>query len=315
MILQKGHSLNYLQDWRDGKIPMGKGLGVQLVDNHVRHKDNELYFILALDNLGKTHFMLWYFLCLSLKYGIIHDICAMENKPGSSMRRLIQMKADKKVEMMSDDELFKHHEWVDRHFNFLDHELMYSHKELFKIFAESNSHSCFIDPYTGLKRDYGHVGNYEFLHDSREFVNTKKTLYTSLHTRTEATGRIYPKGHDLEGYIMPPFKGLCEGGQPFANRADNFYVLHRHPNHPQYKYTTELHVQKIKETETGGEQTLVGHPLMFDFNSGYGFTFQNRNILKEIHEQEVYRKEQKKAEQEKDQDDDWFNNTNDDLTF
>ena len=292
MILDKGHSLEYLEDWQDGKIPMGKGLGNKFTDQYIRFKDNQLNFILALDNLGKTHFMLWYFLCLSLKYGIVWDICAMENTPNSSMRRLIQMKGGEPVERMSRDKMYECHKWVDRHFNFFNHELVYKHDDLLKMFKDSNSNACFIDPYTGLRRDYGHVGNYNFLHDAREFVNSEKTLYTSLHTRTEAASRFYPKGHDLEGYVLPPFKALCEGGQPFANRADDFFTLHRHPSHPNFRYMTELHIQKIKETETGGQQTLSGEPLVFEFNRGNGFTIGGIDILREIERHNNYEEEE-----------------------
>ena len=282
MILDKGHGLRYLEDWKDDKIEQGRGLGNQILDQYLVYKENQLNFVLALDNLRKTHWMLWYFLCLSVKYGLVWDICAMENTPNSSMRRLVEMKCGKRLKYMTNEELYKTHSWVDRHFNFLDHRIMYNYEELFEIFRESHSDGCFIDPFTALSRKYTHEGNYEFLHAAREFVNRHKTIYTSLHTRTEAGQREYPRGHDLEGYIKPPHKSHCEGGQSFANRCDDFLVLHRHPSHPHYRYKTELHIVKVKETETGGSPTISGEPVVFEFNSGLGFTIGGQDILRKI---------------------------------
>jgi hypothetical protein len=282
MILDKGHSLDYLQSWKDGTIKQGSRIGNTLLDQHISLKENELGFVLGIPNVGKTHLWMWYALCDSLANGTIWDMCALENRPGISMVRLVQMKAGKYLNKMTQEELYKHHAWIDRHFNFYDHTLVYTHKELLKMFSDSNSTRCFIDPYTGLKRDYGHQGNYNFLNDAFEWKQKNKSLYVSLHTRSEAGGRKYPKGHDFEGFTMPPYPSLCEGGQPFENRADLWITIHRMVAHERLRSTAEVHCQKVKETETGGSVTIMGHPLMLDFNGGLGFTIGGVNPIQEI---------------------------------
>ena len=58
MILPKGHSDKYLKDYREGRIPMGLGLGC-LLDENFLHKHGQLNFILGHDNVGKTYFIEW----------------------------------------------------------------------------------------------------------------------------------------------------------------------------------------------------------------------------------------------------------------
>jgi hypothetical protein len=48
---------------------------------------------------------------------------------------------------------------------------------------------------------------------------------------------------------------------------------------------TEVHVVKVKETETGGSPTLSGTPVIFEFNSGLGFTIGGKDILRNINKE------------------------------
>lgn len=64
MILKPGHSTQYLQDYKDGKIQQGLGIGCPL-DDHIRYKQKQLNLILGHDNVGKTFWMWWYFLCIN----------------------------------------------------------------------------------------------------------------------------------------------------------------------------------------------------------------------------------------------------------
>lgn len=281
MFLDKGHAQKYLEDWQDGKIQQGLGIGDSVADQYLRHKQGQMNFIMGLDNVGKTHFELWYFLVLAVHHNITFDIWTGENNPSQNVKKLIEMLAGEKIDNMQKHKLYNYHDQIDMWFNFISTNQMYRQEELLDLFGETDSLVGVIDPFTGLKRDYQHQDNYEYNHKAREFVNkTNKTLYTSLHPRTEAGNREFPKGHDLEGYIKPPYKSFAEGGQVFPNRADDFYVIHRHVQHPVYRFTTELHIQKVKDTDTGGTTTLSTEPLMFDYNYGLGFTIGGYNPLK-----------------------------------
>jgi hypothetical protein len=72
----------------------------------------------------------------------------------------------------------------------------------------------------------------------------------------------YPKDHHrYAGMVMPPGKADTEGGGKFGNRADDFLTIHRHTQHAEDWKWTEIHVRKVKETETGGRQTFMDEPF------------------------------------------------------
>ena len=280
MILPNGHSKDYLDDWANGRIKQGLGIGCPITDQHLAFKPSQLNFILGLDNVGKTHWIMWYYLVLSIQHGIKWDIWSGENNPQQIVKKLIEMLGSKHIKDMKPHEIYNYHDQIDMYFNFLSIDKVYTAKDLFKIYEATESKGCLIDPYTGLKRSYGHSDNYEFLNESREFVNrTGKTMYVNLHPRTEGSTRLYPKGHDLEGYPQQPLKSHAEGGQPFANRADDFLILHRLTQHPMFRLKTELHIPKIKDTDTGGMPTLADEPIRFDYNYGLGFLINGFNPL------------------------------------
>jgi len=103
----------------------------------------------------------------------------------------------------------------------------------------------------------------------------------NTHSVTEATraGRLFAKGHEFEGHLRPPMKGDAEGGQAFANRCDDFIILHRLTQHAGYKLKTMVHVVKVKNKATGGEPTDLDNPLIFDYNRGLGFVINGVNPL------------------------------------
>jgi len=281
MILKDGHSKQYLEDWQDGKIEQGLGIGCEFIDQYVRWKQGQVNFILGLDNVGKTHLALWYFLCLAVHHEKKFAITTLENKPGQSVKKLIEMKAQCKIENMSRSDLYYHHDWVDHYFKFLDHSLSYKFENLLDIYSGMDVDGCFTDPFTGLDRIIDHKNNYDFLNKSRVFANsTNKTLITSLHPRTEGGTQKFAKGHDMEGYLQPPLKAHSEGGQSFANRADDFWVFHRHTQHPNRYLTSEWHVAKVKDTDTGGKVTFNGEPVFLDYNFGLGFTMSGNDPLR-----------------------------------
>ena len=327
MILGKGHSKQYLEDWQNGKIRKGLGIGCPVTDQFLRFKQSQLNMILGLDNVGKTHAQLWYQLVLSVQHGITWDVWSGENNPSQSIKKLIEMFAGERIDKMPKHKLYNYHDQIEQWFNFVDIKQMYDIKQMFDIFGSTESKGCLIDPYTGLKREFGHSDNYKFLNDAREFVNsTGKTMYVTSHPRTEAGVRLYAKPHDLEGYLKPPLKAHSEGGQPFANRVDDFIVYHRMTDHPIYRTKTEMHIKKVKDTDTGGGITLNDNPVLLDYNAGLGFTVNGYNPLTnkpKLEQKKIELKPNKNfdkdinhtIEPKPSKDEDWLNNYMTEETF
>lgn len=280
MITNQNEINSYLQDYHAGKISKGKGTGLVRLDESLRFKDGQLTIINGLDNVGKTIWILWYYLTLSVKHNIKWTIFSGENKAGQLVRQLIQFYTGQYLNQMELSEVFRVELIIMQWFTFVDNAKFYKSKDLFKIFNDSDSQGCLIDPFTGMDREYTHAANYDFLNECRNFCNKSgKSVYVNTHVVSAAARRVFAEGHEYAGYHTPPMKSESEGGQPFGNRTDDFLTIHRLVGHPMRNYITEVHVRKIKDTETGGKVTPIDAPLDFEFNSGLGFTMDGQNIL------------------------------------
>lgn len=270
----------YLQDYHSGKIQLGKEIGIPELDNSIRYKQGQFVIINGLDNVGKTVWMLWYFLCLSIKHNIKWCIYSGENSAGQLVRQLIQFRTGTHLRNLELREIFRVELEIHNWFTFVDKSEFYKTQDLFKIFKESKANGNLIDPFTGLDREFTHSANYTFLNECRQFCNqTNQTLYVNTHVVSEAARRIYSENSIYKGYPMPPTKSQSEGGQPFGNRTDDFITIHRLNGHPEKNFITEVYIRKVKDTETGGKVTAMDDPIEFEFNKGLGFTCNNRNVL------------------------------------
>lgn len=275
----------YLIDYKNGDIKQGLGIDVPLFDQHLRYKDSQLNIINGHDNVGKTVWLLWYFLCLAIKHGKKFAVWSGENKAEALVRQLIQFKVGQYFKNIDEKTIFEEQLWMSQHFKFIDNKRSYKPTELFKIFEKLNCHGCLIDPYTGLDRDFSHVGNYQFLNEARAFCNGSGiTTYVNTHPNTEAARSVHskdssPDDGSLIGYPKAPLKSQSEGGQPFANRVDDFITIHRYVGHPLYGMQTHIYTRKIKDTDTGGMVMPINEPVEFDWNKGLGFTCAGKNPL------------------------------------
>lgn len=280
MIANKKEISGYLEDYHSGKIKMGLGTELISLDHIIRFKRSQFVIINGLDNVGKTAWILWYFLVLSVKHNLKWCVWCGENKSGQLTRSLIEAYSGKKLKDLTLDQVYRYQQEIDQWFNFIDNNNFYKSKDLYRIFKDSECDGALIDPFTGIDRDYTHAANYDFLNETRQFCNkTGITVYVNTHPVSEAARRTYGLDHEYSGYPMPPSKSQSEGGQPFANRPDDFITIHRLVGHPQMQYKTLIYTRKIKDTETGGSVTAIDDPISFDYNNGLGFINDGVNIL------------------------------------
>ena len=282
MILKDGHSTQTILDYKNGLIPRGLELGIYF-DEHFVHKHGQLNFALGHDNVGKTYFMEWYFLALATNHNLTFTLFMDENPPYKVLRDMLKMYLAKPIEEMSELEIKKGLIKLEHHFKFVDNTKRYTPEELLNVFNETNTDVYLIDPFNALKSSMTYAGNYDVLNELKMFCKrTGKTIYINAHPST-AAGRkqaVYAKGHTWEGHIMFPFKDDIEGGKPFSNKADDFIIIHRFNGHENLRFTTLVEVKKIKDTDTGGRQTLNEQPIMFDYNYGFGFKCGGKDVIK-----------------------------------
>jgi hypothetical protein len=273
MILQKGHQLEYLIKLKNGQIPQGYGVNCDL-DKNLRFKRSHFNIFLGHDNVGKSYFISWYMLTLSMIHGLKWIIWSGENQPAKIVRDMIQMLSGQKFMDLTEKEIISYSTIIDQHFDFLSNKQLYKPDELLKIFDDADVDGCLIDPFTGLDRGMSWEENYRFLNKARQFCNmTGKTIYLCTHPNTESgrSGNVYEKKHPFAGHLRAPMKDAIEGGKAFTNRTDDVIVIHRLTKHPQLRYTTMVSIDKVKDTDTGGEQTMLDDPIHFDYNFGLGF--------------------------------------------
>ena len=285
-ILKRGYGQESLYDYHEGKIKKGLDIGLEDFDKHLRFKQGQFVMINGLDNVGKTLFIVWYFLCLSMKHNLKWCIWSGENEAWQIKRDLMSMYEGVKFNEIDIKRITVLMDYIDNWFLFVDNRNLYSHKEILKLFKSQEVNGCLIDPFTGMNHDRKinqFERNYQFCNDVREFCNkTGKTVYVNTHPQTEASRRVYANDHTLKGFVQPPKKSDTEGGQSFANRCDDFLTIHRMTNHPEMWMLTEVHVRKVKDKETGGDITFLDDPLRLDYNSGLGFTLGGHNPLKKL---------------------------------
>lgn len=283
MIEPKGSQLEYLFNYKEGKIKMGLGIGCKL-DDYIRFKPKQLVFFLGHDNVGKTYFFNWYMLCLSVQHNIKWCVWSGENSSGQLKRDMIQMISGTFFKELSLNDIQSWSNYLDQYFDFIDNKKLYKPKDLLEIFRNSDCNACLIDPYTGLDRGYKWSDNYEFLNQCRHFTNsTGKTLYINSHPTSEAgrTGNIYPEKHEWSGHLKPPLKDHIEGGKAFLNRTCDMAVIHRLIKHPEMKYYLMISTEKIKDTDSGGSLTELNNPVLAEFNSGKGYIIGGIDPLRE----------------------------------
>jgi hypothetical protein len=273
MILPAGHSTKYLADYRDGKIAMGLGLDCEL-DNHLRFKRGQLNMFLGHDNVGKSYFMKWYFLALATNHGLTFCLFMDEDYHGKVMRDLVQMYTGKSFMDLHHKEIRRAEMKLEMHFKFIDNQKRYEPKEITSLFLDSDSDVLLIDPWNALKMDLTYGDNYNVLNELKMITkNTNKTIYVNLHPNSASgrLGAVYPKDHIWAGQVRLPLKSDAEGGKAFANKADDFVVIHRLISHPDMWMKTLVEVVKVKDVDTGGKPTLFETPVLLDYNFGRGF--------------------------------------------
>ena len=75
------------------------------------------------------------------------------------------------------------------------------------------------------------------------------------------------------------FPSHDQGGGKWINRCDDFISIHRYTQSENDWMYIQIHVLKVKETETGGCPTFFNEPILFKLEKGTQFTCAGVNSL------------------------------------
>ena len=270
----------FIEQKRNGTFKQGAKTGIPEFDRFWRFKEGEFDMILGHDNVGKST-VSWYFALLDALFNDYHYVIfAGENKVGSVKLKLMEFYLCRKIEAISDQEFADAKKWVESKFDFIRNDESYNYMDIINMgtamLKRKPKIKMIAEPYNILERDSNgndHQFDQKAMNALRLFIRkTGIGLTLNVHASTEALRRTYPKEHEWFGYPQPPNKADAEGGGKFTGRADNFMVIHRMTNHPTEWIWTEVHVQKLKEYETGGQITPKTEPFKIRLcQNGTGF--------------------------------------------
>ena len=268
--------LDYLDSWRKGTFEMGKTTGIELLDKYFLFKEGNFVIINGLDNVGKST-VIWY---LALLSALFHKwkwlIFSSENRVGGVFRKLIEFYWSEPIDTMSDEKYQIAKKFVYEHFDVIKcNERLFNYQDLLNMFTKASAkkkyHGFMIDPYNSLKMDIPTTSkgdkydyHYEAASIMQLFCKQKNiSMYLNCHVGTAAS-----RNYDKDNMVKPPQKGDTEMGVMFGNKADDFITIHRHTQHETDWGVSEIHIRKIKETETGGRPTPAGAPIKLRMTKG-----------------------------------------------
>jgi hypothetical protein len=275
----------YLLKVRTGTLEMGLTTGFPSLDEHFLHKRGNLVMTNGIDNTGKSVFMWYLYLLAAMYHGWKGVIFSSENTIGAFMRKMIQFYWGKPLYgkyAMNDSEYKIARDFIKDHFFPIKaQEDLYNYKDIINMVKKARIKYPsvvfgMIDPYNSLKIDLSgfsklntHEYHYEALSEIKSYGQQTEFGWVVNHHAVTAAARA--KDGEKK-YPLAPNKADTEGGQKVANKADDFLTIHRITQHPTDWMVTELHVRKIKDTETGGRPTSIDSPVKFEmYKGGCGF--------------------------------------------
>jgi hypothetical protein len=274
-ISSDDEDFRWIDDYANGKIPVGLDTGDSKLDEYFRYK-KEFLIMNGHSNVGKTTFALYMMVNSAVRHGWKWVVYSSENRTASLKMSLMQFAVNRRIADMNYDQRKAAYKWVNEHFTVISNNQVYSYSDIIvfleKIVRQQDCDAVFVDPYNSLKIELtGNGSSHDYHYQAAsEFLTFSTTndvaVWLNMHAVTEAQRR---KGDD--GLPVAPFAEDTEGGGKFVNRADCFITVHRKVQAPDHniKKTTELHIRKVRETETGGQPTSFDDPITFTMNTAH----------------------------------------------
>lgn len=292
MIAQAKIIKDKILDVKYGRVKEGLGINIPEIDEYLRFKQGNFNLLIGHANVGKTTIIIYLFVVWAIKHNLRFLIWSSENTPQSIVRKVIEFKMNKPINIASDIEINKAIEWCDNHFKIIDVEDLYTYKQLLKesesIKEAWNYDALLVDPYNSLAKDYnllkvvgGHEYDYQVATEFRMFAKQNNvSLYLNAHGVTEALRRTHQANHEYSNLSKPLSMGDVEGGGKWGNRADDVICVHRYTNHSTDWLYSLLYILKVKENETGGRPTPYEEPIRLKMKvNNTGFLHMERDIL------------------------------------
>jgi hypothetical protein len=233
------------------------------LDRYWPYKQGQLVTIVGHPNVGKTTVIIW-IASLLAKKGKKGLVYSAENRISSLHRDFLRFYTGRATIEP------RHMQECREMMTYIINKRSFNYREILEqamciLDAGFEWDFFIIDPYNSLSI---HNPDKLSMHDYHYFVadymrlfcmNADKTIFLNCHTLTESQRERL----DNNGERKAPIASFVEGGAKFINKSDDVIVLHRNPKSTVEgrKYVTEIHVDKIRHQEFGGEPTPAEFPI------------------------------------------------------
>lgn len=254
----------YEQAVINGTLEMGLPTGIPKLDEHWMFKKHTLVWLAARDNVGKS-FVFWYFSVLAaMLHGWKVLMYAKENRDGSVRKKIKEFYIGKSIKLFTEEEHELAKEFVKSNFRFFTAKKMHTAQDWLTkceiVYDEGFEYDVVIgDPYNAFDIPFGeqqYTVNLRSLNLLQTFKENYSAVWITDHVTSDAA-----RDKSKNGEMSVPTKHNVEYGQMKPNKTDDFLIAHRNFKNKEQKFTTEIHVDKIKETETGGSPTPKDEPV------------------------------------------------------
>ena len=292
MIAQAKKLQDKILDIKYGRVKEGLKIGIPEVDEFIRFKRTTLAAI-GHANVGKTSLIVYFYVLWAKIHNLKFLIWSSENTPQSILRKIIEFYMGKPIQEASDELINNAVIWANSRFKIIDVEELYSYKQLLKEAQQIKDawsyDGLLIDPYNSLAKDAAilkMVGNshdydYQVLSELRIFSRQNDIqLCVNMHGVSSALRQVHHSGHEYEGLTKPLAMSDAEGGSKVSARFDDIWTLHRYVSHPTDWMYSHIHVQKIKENESGARPTPHEEPISIKMKvNNVGFEYLGKDLL------------------------------------
>lgn len=268
----------------NGTLEMGLPTGLNGLNKHWMFKKHHLVFFIGSDNSGKS-FVLWYLSILAAKFhGWKFILHSAENRDGGIRKKLKEFYLGKSIKLMDDEELTKAHEFVQEHYRIISSKQMHTVEDFLikcELLIDEGFEATVVigEPWNSFdipSNMDSYRNNLHALNLLRVFKENYCSVWVADHVNTAAT-----RAKDEEGYPLAPDKYAVEMGAMKNNKTDEAIILHRLGTHPFKKRELQIHVQKIRDEETGGSKTDKGVPVIIEMETDYcGYKSNGINPIK-----------------------------------
>lgn len=259
----------YLYAFINGTIEMGLSTGIHNLNNHWLIKRNHLVWFGGLDNTGKS-LIIWYLAALaSLYHGFKFLLFSAENNDGQIKKKLIELVMSEKITNASKEKIEWAKDHVEKHFRIVTNRNMFTWENFLKnaeiVYDEGFDYDVLIaEPYNAMEIQGSnkHMSDISCMNMLRVFKENYSAVWVCDHANSEAARNVDTK----TGFVRRPTKYGIDGGTIKANKVDDFVIIHRLVNHPEEYMVNQIHVDKIKDTDTGGKPTMKDEPVRITAN-------------------------------------------------